>query len=642
MIRYPTGFKDPPKLRVEKKDFMKGLNTLVSNTQIKPDELSMATDIQIIEDGKIQFPRMGQSYFGLEKGTRTTGIFGYYKSDGTNQLLRMSGTALQKYNTSTTDWDNVAGKAYTTGLNAEAVTAYDKLYICNGTDDLTEYGGTSVTVFTAIATPNAPTATRTGTTGTYTYSYKITAVTAVGETDASAAGTSDLNVSSLDTTNYMTVSWSAVTDAIGYNVYGRKGNSWKFIVYLEGNGSVSYVDKGTVSDSTLSNSMITPPESNNTGGPIGKYIELYKDTLFIAGDPSNPSRVYYSGGGDKISDFTIGSGGGFIDISKNDGQIVTNVKKYRNYLLIFKERSIYQFAFDTSGLPSVTQVSSSIGAIAPRSVIAVENDVHFLSERGWFTVGNVEQYSFDILRTNEISARVRTIIQNIDTAYIRNVSANYATKEGTNLIVISYTPSGSTTNSKALVFDRERLCWYEWTNVSANCWTNYVDSAGETHVLYGDDSGGYVKEILSGSDDFGSGITGKVRTSGTDFGKVGYKTLKVIDWELRNPTGSITVNIITDGVTTAKTIPISTISPSVNWGHYLFGKFLFGVSYGTGAASSQDENLLRTVKAINLLGRNFLLEYQNSSSGSFILLSESMTAKPKSDNFRQSDELITS
>jgi len=121
--------------------YIRGLNTLVSSTQIKPNELSEAIDIQLIEDGKIQFPRDGQAYYGAENGSKVTGLFPFYKSDGTKQLLRISGTKLQKFNTSSLDWDDVAGASYTSDQDTEAVMAYDKLYICNGEDNLTYYDG---------------------------------------------------------------------------------------------------------------------------------------------------------------------------------------------------------------------------------------------------------------------------------------------------------------------------------------------------------------------------------------------------------------------------------------------------------------------------------------------------------------------
>lgn len=629
------------KLLTAKQDkWIRALNTLVSNTQIRPDELADAQDVQIIEDGKVQCPRDGQDYFGNSSGSRVTGIFPFYKSDGTKQLLRIEGTHLQKYNSSTHDWDNVSGYTYTTTLNMEGVMAYDRLYLVNGTDPITYYDGTSITSFTAISAPGAPTVTRTGTTGSFTFSYKITAVTAVGETDPSSAGTANLNQGTLDTSNYMSLSWSAVTSAIGYNVYGRKDGEWYFMKYLEGNSSTAYVDKNTDTPSEA----FTPPEANSTGGVKGKYIALYKDSLFILGDPDNPSRLQYSGGGDKIHDFTVNSGGGFIDVSKNDGQKGTQVKPFKNTLVTFKERSIYQFSFTSTGLPQIVQITDAVGCIAPRSVVAVENDIFFASERGIFSIGNEAGFSFDVLRTNELSARVRSIYQSIDPSYIQNISAIYATKNNVNYVLFSYTPSGSTTNSKALVYDRERLGWIPWTNINANCWATYVDSTGEVHVLYGDDSSGYVKEILSGDDDFGSAIRGSFKLKADSFqtGLDEYKKLRDVSVVLRQPTGSVNLSVIVDGSETAFAANIATISPSINWGHYVFSRFLLGVSYGTGAATSNDDIVLRTKRNLNLDGKAFQLGFTNGSSGaSFVLLQTSMTAKPRSSRYRESEDLIT-
>lgn len=621
--------------RLEK--FIRGLNTTVSNTQIRPEELSEAQDIELIEDGKIKCPRSGQTYYGNSSGSRVTGIFPFYKSDGTRELLRISGTALQKFNSSTSDWDTVSGYTYTTTLDTNAVLAYDRLYLCNGTDPLTYYDGTTIQSFTAISDPSAPTVTRTGSSGSFTFSYKITAVTHVGETAPSSAGSTTLNLSTLDSSNYMTVTWSAVTNAIGYNVYGRKDGQWYFLKYLEGNSSTTYVDKGTDEPAETQ----PPPEANTTAGPKGTMIELYKDSLFILGDPDNPSRMYYSAGGDLINDFSSANGGGFIDISKNDGQIGTGIKIFKDALLAFKERSTYKFSFSTSGIPQIEQVSPSIGCCSYRSIIAVENDIFFASDRGIFTIGNEAGFAFDVLRTNELSSRVRSIYMTIDRAYLNKIAAVYVSDQDKNLVIFSYTPSGSTTNSKALVYDRERLAWYKWTNIQANCWTAYKDSTGTTNYLYGDDSSGYVKKILNGSDDFGSGIRGYFRIKAESFGALEqYKKLKNVHIVLRQPTGTIIARIIKDGVTTEYTANIGTVSPSINFGHYVFARFLFKTAYGTGV-SDQDNNIVRRLKNINLLGRSFLLEFDNNgTSASFTLLGVVMEAKPRSPHYYQSGEVV--
>jgi len=614
-----------------------GLDTLISSSEIKPNELSEAVDIQLVEDGKIQCPRAGQSYYGVTSGSKVTGLFDYTKSDGTKKLLRISGTKLQVYSSSA--WTDVTGYTYTTTKDTNGVMAYDRLYLVNGTDPLTYYDGSTITSFTAISAPTNPVTTRTsGSAGSYTFSYKVTAVTATGETLPTAAATATLNQSTLDTTNYMTFTWTAATNATGYNVYGRKDGTWYFLKYLEGNTSTSYVDKGT----DTPNELILPPDSNSTAGPIGKVIEVYKDTLFIFGDPSAPSRLYYSGGGDKINDFSASNGGGFIDISRNDGQMGTNVKIYRNNLVVFKERSVYQFSFTTSGAPSVTQITASVGCVSYRGVVTVENDLFFVSERGIFTLGNEAGFAFDILRTNEGSAKVRTIFQSIQTSRLANISTVYATKDNVNIVIFAYTPSGSTYNSKAIIYDRERQAWYRWTNIQANCWVNFIDSSKAPHVLYGDDNSGYVKEVLEGDDDFGTSIQGTFQLKAEDFGALDqYKTLKDFSVVLRNATGTVQFSIIQDGTTTAYNSNIASINPSVNFGHYVFTEFLLGTSSGTGSVTASDENVLRTKKNLNIQGRTFAGRFTNGTSGaSFTLLAFSMLAKPKSPRYRQSTDLI--
>lgn len=638
MRNYDINLKEEPILVTKSESWIRGQNSIVSPTQIKPNELAEMTDCQLVEDGKIKCPRSGQSYYGASSGSKVPGIFSYYKSDGTRQLLKIDGTTLKKYTDATT-WTSISGYTYTTGLNTNGIMTYDRMYLCNGIDPLTYYDGSVIQSFTSISAPTISSVTRTGgSNGSYTFSYKIRAKTNVGSTACSAAVSATIDQAELDSTHYMTIAWSAVTNATGYEIYGRKDGFWFYMGEVEGQATTSYRDDGT----DTPNEAFEATDVDTTEGPIASYIAVYKDSLFLAGDPSHPSRLYYSGGGDQVNNFTISGGGGFLDISRDDGQKITGLVLFKDKLIVFKEDSIYQFSFTSSGLPQIAQVTSSIGAVAPRSIVVVENDVFFLSRRGVFSIGNEQGFAFDVLRTNELSARVRPVMQAIDGAYIQNASAIYVTSSDFNLYILSYTPSGSTTNSKAVVYDRERLAWYKWTNIQANCWTTYRGTDGITHYLYGDDSTGYVKEILSGTNDFGTAIHGYFYLRGDSF-KTGidhYKTLKDIDIVLREPFGSITLSVVKDGTETAYDAPIGTVSPSINFGHYLFNKFLFKDSYGTGVSSS-DELILRSLKNVNLQdGKTFQLRFDNNSASSFVLLSAAMNAKSRGTRYRKSEDVI--
>jgi hypothetical protein len=98
--------------------------------------------------------------------------------------------------------------------------------------------------------PAAPTATSQNTGGTLaaaTFSYKIAAVSAIGDTLASTAATVTIASGS---TNQVTVTWSAVADARGYKVFGRTSGSEALITTV-GAGTTSFIDTGALTpDST--------------------------------------------------------------------------------------------------------------------------------------------------------------------------------------------------------------------------------------------------------------------------------------------------------------------------------------------------------------------------------------------------------
>lgn len=94
-----------------------------------------------------------------------------------------------------------------------------------------------------IAAPAAPTLTASASGGTLsaaTYSYKVSAINAIGETLASAATTS---VVAAGTTNSIAISWTAVSGATSYKVYGRTGSAELFIAAVS---ETSYTDTGAI------------------------------------------------------------------------------------------------------------------------------------------------------------------------------------------------------------------------------------------------------------------------------------------------------------------------------------------------------------------------------------------------------------
>lgn len=97
-----------------------------------------------------------------------------------------------------------------------------------------------------INAPGSLTVTPTGTTGATTYGYRVSALTAFGESLACTEVTTTTGNATLSGSNYNALLWSAVTGAASYNVYGRTaGGELK----LTNVGTTSYNDTGAASPS---------------------------------------------------------------------------------------------------------------------------------------------------------------------------------------------------------------------------------------------------------------------------------------------------------------------------------------------------------------------------------------------------------
>lgn len=144
------------------------------------------------------------------------------------------------------DRTNTFTRATTVGTVFEWLASYDpnapRLGRMGRGNDVTD----SIDIFTHAAIPAAPTVTPSTTGGTLaagTYSYRVTARTPLGETLAGPAATG----TTTGTTGSTTVSWTAVTSATGYGVYGRVAGAEYLLATV---GPVtSWVDTGATGGS---------------------------------------------------------------------------------------------------------------------------------------------------------------------------------------------------------------------------------------------------------------------------------------------------------------------------------------------------------------------------------------------------------
>ncbi len=119
------------------------------------------------------------------------------------------------------------------------------------------------------------------------------------------------------------------------------------------------------------------------------YVELYFGRLFAAGDPSAPSRLYWSkapGGGRTIDDWRSDEAsenvsGGFVDVGVDDDPI-TGLFALSNQLLIFKRDSLYRLLGDRPGNYRILAVDAAFRQPLHTACVRYADRLFFLTDGG--------------------------------------------------------------------------------------------------------------------------------------------------------------------------------------------------------------------------------------------------------------------
>lgn len=148
--------------------------------------------------------------------------------------------------------------------------------------------------------------------------------------------------------------------------------------------------------------------------PSSNTVDLcaeFLDRVYVAGDDSEPDRLYYSnvasGGGVTWS----GGDAGFVDIEAEDGGGgLTALAKVPGYLLLFKKRSLHRWNFETDEPESLVK----IGTPSQESVIAQAGICGFFSAssrdtKGFYVTNGGRPVPISHLRTKNIARWVQAI-----------------------------------------------------------------------------------------------------------------------------------------------------------------------------------------------------------------------------------------
>lgn len=539
--------------------YKRGVVSQLDSTRLPKNAALQAINLSQSQNGVFQ-PRPGTRNYGQSITDGFDGWFVAAKDNGdgtsTDYIVVIQSDGVAKYSQDGGAWTTITGHTYTANKRAMMVQLRDKIWVANGADFLTTIDLASWTIdtYSGIDTPVGTTATRGGlSAGSQNAYYQVTAVNSVGETNPS----SEFSVSGginrqrdnweTDGTDFIDLSWTAVTDAELYNIY--YGDVSGYLYYLGSTDTTSFRDDG----SAQPNDLKEVPDDDTTTGPKLKTVSIVGNR--IQGVDIN-GRVYGSGVGQNTGSFSPFFGGFFVDIEKGGKERPLIVSDFRSGkgdpvpTVLTRDNSgngsSWQMDLITSTvggtsiiIPAVYK-TGPVGAVSPYSVVRADNSLEFASIRGVFGLGPTTQI-LNILVSKERTFNIRKDWRNLTRPALNGI-ASYE-RDGK---IYWMVPNGSDTNNEVWVEDLEQRNWTRPWTLGFKGMMEYTDTDGITHFLAVPEDGTYIQEI---SQNF-KGDNGKAFTTVFQTGLVhideshtGFAHLDGVYYELRAPRGSINLSV---------------------------------------------------------------------------------------------------
>lgn len=340
----------------------------------------------------------------------------------------------------------------------------DFAWMVNGVDTGLKFDGTTVTN-ASIANPAVGAfAAAVGAAGalTGTYLYLVTFyVSATGQESQSFPLASAPSVApvaqQVDLTNIPVSADSQVTARRIYRTSaGGSVLNAQLVTTIADNVTAIYTDNTT--DANLG--ALVP--LNHDPMPVLTKIAKHQNRAF--GFINNSSRVYFSvlfnfwywpqGLIDTSADADLF----YFDVSPDDGDFVTNIVPYYDYLLIYKRNSIYiLYGFDQSDFRlERLQTDENLGCISKRASVVAENWCYFLDRNGIYRtnaqvtdyVGQAFEAFFDPQADN-----TQYVGEKINTTNIDKAVMEVYRKKPSNLVITSVPVGSGNVNERHFLID---------------------------------------------------------------------------------------------------------------------------------------------------------------------------------------------
>lgn len=265
-----------------------------------------------------------------------------------------------------------------------------------------------------------------------------------------------------------------------------------------------------------------------------------------------------------------------IDINRNDGEKVVGLGFFQDVLIVFKENSIFQLYFNEANGFVVERITTSYGAVCHGAIASVENDCYFLTDKGLYVLGNEPNF-YASIRTNELSSRVKPLLQRINPAHWDKCRGFYVDDR----YFLSVPLDQSTTCNAMIVYDRRFYSWAHWTNINANAMMSFKDKDNDqkTYFYFTDYESATMHYFTPGVyNDNGEAITAVFVTRAFEGKAVDReKYWYVLRPIFRLTTGSVQISYITENGSQGKPVALSPVLTG-GLGVDNVGGVLFGTS----------------------------------------------------------------
>ena len=372
----------------------------------------------------------------------------------------------------------------------------------------------------------------------------------------------------------------------------------------------------------------TPPGSGLTGSFTPSILEEHRWSLWAAGVPGNPSRLFKSvpqTGDDFNTNLTAFSvtdgyalvGASQIDVTPDDGTKITGlVGNYFGQLIIFKEDSIHRILGATKAdfVLSPEGIIRGVGAYNG-TIIRFENDLAFADKKGIHTLQTVQQYGDN--KQAFISYPVQELYETVDKTMLNRTASIHWPDQ--NLLLWSFYLKGTGKHSIVFAYNYVMQAWSAWTGIECSSFA-LMDYQGRNWLYMGDNDGKFTRFSTSMMNDYDAVYTSELETIIDMQDPYIYKGYREYYMDFNPLSGDIKTKFKVDNGSWSDQ---STLSDTT---YKKLGAFMLSTDTLAGSHNSATDKC-----AINLSGKKLHINIQSSGTinENFMMLGHGVDAVPQ-------------